>query len=748
MVSGIMDDFTRIICKGVMKAARRRGVNLVIFPAKYVDRDVSDNLDLRYEYQYGTILSYARAQNLDAIVAAAGCIGCFSTAERMLELMGQYEGIPCVLIASRLPGYESVNFDNYSGVREGMECLIEQKHCTRIGMIGGPADNSDARERREAFCQVMREHGLEVSDSLYAEGNLTRNSREAFARLLDNNPDLDAVFCINDDTALGLYEELKRRKIQIGRDIQVFGYDNIQAAAKASPPLSSVRADPAELGEAALELALRKLQGETVESRVLPTKFIRRDSIGSLDEEQREHAIDAHMTDLWFDDVFYRCKHEDMQKKVEQFRHSFKMLVRCIRSIYEEQEEGVWEVKGLLEQFLNVDTIGYADVDNLMVVFQRMQKMLMGAGHTYSKAQWDLFPMIYQRIIRVMDQRIWEMRERSMRDSFDMKLFVQKTLQFEKGTDQSYGVLLENLNWLQVKNAGIYIFESPITHLVSDPFQAPDALYLKAVLRDGEVQVVPVMEQKKSLAELFTDNRGIMRDCMVLFPLFFNEILEGVILCEMTENIFESGEFLVNHLSSATKMIQLLLSNQNIQQKLEDSLVVLRENNIVLDNLSKSDSLTGIWKRRGLYEQGRHVVRRCHEQGRHALVIYADMNNLKIINDRYGHEEGDFSLKAIADRLAETAGSEGVVGRIGGDEFACICPYDAAHEGEDALTALYAAFDRFNEESDRKYNVTVSAGACVLEPGSAMSLEEALSVADERLYEVKKQRSKEVAKSL
>lgn len=748
MVSGIMDDFTRIICKGVMKAARRRGVNLVIFPAKYVDRDVSDNLDLRYEYQYGTILSYARAQNLDAIVAAAGCIGCFSTAERMLELMGQYEGIPCVLIASRLPGYESVNFDNYSGVREGMECLIEQKHCTRIGMIGGPADNSDARERREAFCQVMREHGLEVNDSLYAEGNLTRNSREAFARLLDNNPDLDAVFCINDDTALGLYEELKRRKIQIGRDIQVFGYDNIQAAAKASPPLSSVRADPAELGEAALELALRKLQGETVESRVLPTKFIRRDSIGSLDEEQREHAIDAHMTDLWFDDVFYRCKHEDMQKKVEQFRHSFKMLVRCIRSIYEEQEEGVWEVKGLLEQFLNVDTIGYADVDNLMVVFQRMQKMLMGAGHTYSKAQWDLFPMIYQRIIRVMDQRIWEMRERSMRDSFDMKLFVQKTLQFEKGTDQSYGVLLENLNWLQVKNAGIYIFESPITHLVSDPFQASDALYLKAVLRDGEVQVVPVMEQKKSLAELFTDNRGIMRDCMVLFPLFFNEILEGVILCEMTENIFESGEFLVNHLSSATKMIQLLLSNQNIQQKLEDSLVVLRENNIVLDNLSKSDSLTGIWNRRGLYEQGRYVVRRCHEQGRHALVIYADMNNLKIINDRYGHEEGDFSLKAIADRLAETAGSEGVAGRIGGDEFACICPYDAAHEGEDALTALYAAFDRFNEESDRKYNVTVSAGACVLEPGSAMSLEEALSVADERLYEVKKQRSKEVAKSL
>ena len=748
LVSGIMDDFTRIICKGVMKAARRKGVNLVIFPAKYVDRDVSENRDLRYEYQYGTILSYAQKQNLDAIVAATGCIGCFSTSERMLKLMEQYEGIPCVLVASQLPGYDSVTFDNFSGVREGMKCLIEETHCTKIGMIGGPEDNSDARERREAFCQVMREHGLAVDEELYEVGNLTRDSREAFVKLLDNNPDLEAVFCVNDDTALGLYEELQRRKRQIGRDIHVFGYDNIQAAAKASPPLSSVRADPAELGEEALELVLDKLRGEAVESRVLPTKFIRRDSIGNLEDEQRDHAIDARMIDMWFDDVFYRCKHEDMQKTVEQFRHSFKKLVKCIRSIFEEHEEGVWEVKGLLEQFLNVDTIEYADVDNLLIVFRRLQKMLLGAGNSYTKAQRDLFPMIYQRIIRVMDQRLWEMGERSLRDSFDMKLFVQKTLQFEKGTDQSYGTLLENLNWLQVKNAGIYIFESPITHLTREPFQAPEELYLKAVLKSGEVQVVPAMEQKKKLAELFTDNKGIQQGCMVLFPLFFNEVLEGVILCEMTENIFESGEFLVNHLSSAAKMIELLRSNQKIQQELEESLVALRENNIVLDNLSKSDSLTGIWNRRGLYEEGQRVVEQCHRQGRNVLVVYADMNNLKIINDRYGHEEGDFSLKAIADRLVEAAGSHGIAGRIGGDEYAYVCPYDGEEEGAEMLSELYEAFRRFNEGTDKEYNVTISAGACVLGPDSGMSLEEALSVADERLYEVKKQRPKEVAKGV
>ncbi len=748
LVSGIMDDFTRMICKGAMRAAKRHNVDLVIFPAKYVDRDVSANRDIMYEYQYGTILSYARKQNLDGIIAAAGCIGCFTTTERMEELMKQYEGIPCVLIASQLPGYESVNFDNFSGVREGVECLIEQKHCTRIGMIGGPEDNSDARDRKAAFFQTMQEHGLAVHAEMYEAGDLTRNSRDAFNRLLDHNPDLEAVFCINDDTALGLYEELKRRKLSIGRDIHVFGYDNIPAAAKASPPLSSVQADPVELGENALKLVLKKMRGETVESLVLPARFVRRDSIGNLEEQQWDNTIDSRMIDSWFTDVFYRCKHEVMQDTEEQIRQDFQALIRCIRSIYEDQEEGIWEVKGLLEQLLNADTIAYADVDNLLIVFRRLQKMLMGAEHAYTKAQRELFSMIYRRIIRVMDQNLGIMQEQSIRDSFEMKLFVQKTLQFEKGTDQSYGILLENLSWLHVKNAGIYTFEQPITHLAGDPFRAPEELYLKAVLRAGEVQLVPAIEQKIKLEELFTGNRGFRQECMVLFPLFVNETLQGVILCEMSESIFESGEFLVSHLSSAAKMIHLLRANQKIQQELEESLAILKENNIVLDNLSKSDSLTGILNRRGLYEEGRQIVKQCRQQGGNVLVVYVDMNNLKIINDRYGHEEGDFSLKTIAVQLAEVSKPGGAAGRIGGDEFACIRPYDGKADGQDVLEQLYAAFRHFNESSDIEYNVTVSAGAYVLKPGDQMTLEEALSAADERLYEVKKFRSKKVSKQV
>ena len=85
-----------------------------------------------------------------------------------------------------------------------------------------------------------------------------------------------------------------------------------------------------------------------------------------------------------------------------------------------------------------------------------------------------------------------------------------------------------------------------------------------------------------------------------------------------------------------------------------------------------------------------------------------------------------------------------VVARIGGDEYACALMTEKKKEL--LLQELYDAFTVRNEQSDKPYNVTVSIGACALEPGDEHSLADALSLADEQLYEVKKLRKKDVAK--
>lgn len=88
----------------------------------------------------------------------------------------------------------------------------------------------------------------------------------------------------------------------------------------------------------------------------------------------------------------------------------------------------------------------------------------------------------------------------------------------------------------------------------------------------------------------------------------------------------------------------------------------------------------------------------------------------------------------------------GIAGRIGGDEFACILEYRMADEGESLLKKIYQRFEDFNEGSEKKYNVTVSAGAFLMNAKDEIALKEALTLADEKLYEVKKYRKKDVAK--
>ena len=197
-----------------------------IVPGKYIDRDLSGQADLMYEYQYNTVFSYIKKENIDAIVCTADSIGCFSSKKKTRELLAQYRDIPCVLIASKLEGYPHVVFDNQSGIREGLEYLIREKGCTCFGMVGGSEENSDASERRRTFEEVLRENDIPFEERQFAQGDMSCRCVRECAKLLEDNPDLEAVFCANDEIAMAMYEAVKQRALFPGKDIFVLGYDD------------------------------------------------------------------------------------------------------------------------------------------------------------------------------------------------------------------------------------------------------------------------------------------------------------------------------------------------------------------------------------------------------------------------------------------------------------------------------------------------------------------------------------------
>ena len=118
-------------------------------------------------------------------------------------------------------------------------------------------------------------------------------------------------------------------------------------------------------------------------------------------------------------------------------------------------------------------------------------------------------------------------------------------------------------------------------------------------------------------------------------------------------------------------------------------------------------------------------------------VISFDLNNLKVMNDTYGHAKGDILIKSAARVIADTFEKHGVVGRMGGDEFIAILPTIQNEEIEKLLEEFYVNIQKKNQK-ENDLNLSISYGcarSCELEE---KDVEKLYQLADSRMYEHKK----------
>jgi two-component system, cell cycle response regulator len=150
------------------------------------------------------------------------------------------------------------------------------------------------------------------------------------------------------------------------------------------------------------------------------------------------------------------------------------------------------------------------------------------------------------------------------------------------------------------------------------------------------------------------------------------------------------------------------------------------------------DDLTGLLNRRGFQSLAEQQVRIAKRADWESILLFADLDNLKIINDRFGHSEGDRAIKAIASVLKETFRTSDIIGRIGGDEFIVLAIKTSDENVSSITTRLERNIKLYNQQiSD--YKLALSYGVVHLDPKDDTSLEEAILEADKDLY-VQKQR--------
>ena len=758
LVSSITDTFSIQLIRGVVRAAKARGVDVVIFPGKYLDRDLSDRTEIMYEYQFATLFSYADIHTVDGLIISANSIGCHTNDERMRQFVDEYSDIPSVLVATRFEGHTCICYDNMNAVREGVDYLIKREGCKKICQLAGPECNTDVIERQQAYVETLESNGLSFSEEMSVNGDFMESdeTKAAMEQLMDKNPDMDAVFCHNDNMAMVAYEVIRSRGLEPGVDVKVLGYDNVRESASFDPPLATISADPILLGEKAFNCLEEKMDGKQFGDITLPAKLIGRESLGPKYAEERRHLITDEMTLREdFAEVFYRYINEKSPEETEEVYQKFEVLMRAVLKSLGKQldlSNTSDDIVRKFEDLIKSDAVYYMDTEAMIRFIDRQGTRSIEVresdpeGAMRSRA---LVAEIYKRLVQAVEKRMNTNEYRKKEIDSQTKNFVKESMSFRHGTDQSYQVLLEHLRWAGVTDGCIYTFENPIIHLEGERYTPPATNYLKAYLLDNKVAIPPTGKQKRPLTGgLIPEELWGTPKQMIIAPLFFTEELYGLFMCNMSEELFSEGEFIINQLGAAARMLDILRENEENQQRHEDNLSLANETNAQLDTMSRSDPLTGLLNRRGFTDAANDFLIRSQNARQSCIVGYVDMNNLKVVNDRFGHEEGDFSLKSIAAVMAKVlSGGKSVVGRIGGDEFAFITVGYTA-EADEIEEKVKSSFIAFNKSTDKEYNVTASIGMYPIKGGEEISLEDALSYADEALYVAKQTKDRNVLKNV
>lgn len=295
-------------------------------------------------------------------------------------------------------------------------------------------------------------------------------------------------------------------------------------------------------------------------------------------------------------------------------------------------------------------------------------------------------------------------------------------------------------DYLRVANNHMPFLKSPKAFYVasdkkSDEYSTAETesdytelVVLEAIFKQNEQLELPNIKfpRRKIIPEEYWNEDAPTVLC--IFGLHFKSKAFGYIVSYLPEDDDWFNVFTQGYLITLSNAIERYESDMKIKD-LE-----------LIKTVYHKDSLTGILNRRGYDKTLQEKYNYALKYDEHIGIVSIDMDNLKFINDKYGHIHGDIALKTIAKALSMSMKDDDYCARVGGDEFAAILtikqPFRCQEFKQDFLDNLA----KLNDSIER-YNVSASIGICESsESDVADSLIACIQIADKRMYEDKQLR--------
>ena len=186
-------------------------------------------------------------------------------------------------------------------------------------------------------------------------------------------------------------------------------------------------------------------------------------------------------------------------------------------------------------------------------------------------------------------------------------------------------------------------------------------------------------------------------------------------------------------------LMNVNISIENIRRKNTMNIALRR-----LEEMYIRDSLTNLYNRFGFEKYSVRLYNKSRSEKKSLMILFADLDKLKTINDEFGHENGDIAIRSVAKALIGSKRKEDICTRFGGDEFILMGIGYTAKETEELVERIHRLLADNNRKNNYPYQITASVGYFIIEPGSQISLQDAVDMADHNMYRVKRKYMEQV----
>ncbi|MGN0666115.1 MAG: diguanylate cyclase [Huintestinicola sp.] len=745
MIHHLDNDYSKALIKGAVAASEDLDANLIIFPGRSLNSQLNDLQHTVYEYQNNVIYSYASAENLDALVISAGTIGSFVTNEEFKTFVDSFGELPVITTENKVRGYPCIRLSG-SGIKEIVNHLIKVHGKKHIAFVSGPKGNADADERLGYYKEALYENGMDFDPDMVAYGKFSEYCVDIVGDLIDRNAGkIDAICFANDMMCKGGYKAIEKRGLRVGQDIAVTGYDDSEVASVLNPMLTTVRADASQLGYRAVSEAIEMAKGSKPDDMIsLGSSPVFRQSCGREALNSNDPQIFERSSSSLASGIVSEVLSGG--ETGTKLRELIALLTEDITSILDYARTdslSPLDFRKMASDLGEKQIMSLIPVDSLIKISNLTRRTALAL----CSGNMERSVVIYgaaEYIMETIADRTITMHYAKINDltftNFLINNITKDMTLYGRNEEQTYFSIVNNLFRIHMASSYIYTYPEPIVHTSRMEWKLPKSIMLKSCHNGESLTAIPQCSQLTPIENIFSnDYTPDRRRTMILSPLFMNEEQYGVILCEPEYEYF-------TYIYSITPQICTAIKLSNLVTQLESSLDAAKFRNSQLNRISMCDELTGVYNRRGFYEFTNRILRAPENEGKHAVLIFGDLDNLKKINDNFGHDDGDYAIVSAAEYLKSGLRNTDIVARIGGDEFAAFALCENTEIIKSLPSRIKTIAAAHNAESSKPYNVTVSIGTYELQCSPKSNIQDFMDKADAALYQDKKNKNPDIMK--